>query len=562
MNEFIARIIELLYSGDVSVFLKSLLLGDKTEFYQNAALYVSMSRAGIMHIVAISGMHVTFIVSFIKLIFGNSKKSNIICLILVWLFAFITGASPSAIRAAIMLTSALLAPLFNRESDSLRSLIFAAVIILIFDFQSIKNISFQLSFAATAGIILFAAPIYTRLISKFGFDKIRSYLFGVISSSLSVMIFTIPITAYHFGSVQLLSPITNILILWAVSICFIFGYISLFIGAFSPIIAKPFVFVVEILVKYIIFIAKQISRISFSNLYLNNQYTIWWVLLIYIFFIGAYLLRKNYLYPALISFTCLVCMLTAVKLSYSNLDGLFTAVNVGQGQSIVAFSKDSTIVVDCGNTGTINDAGEITGQYLLSRGRKDIDLLVLTHLHRDHCDGVPILLELLNIKRIALPYNIEDEDGEFEEIKKAAENHGTEIIYIYGDTPIKYNNLSLFLMMPMDAGDSNEKCMMVLMTVNDRDILITGDAGNSAERELLRNYDIKNIDFLIVGHHGSKYSTSEELLENIGSHTAIISTGENGYGHPTYETLSLLNNFGYNIYRTDLNGNIEIRINE
>ena len=123
MSNFIAGIIELLYSGDVAIFLKSLLLGDKTEFYQNAALYVSMSRAGIMHIVAISGLHVSFIVSFVKLFFGNSKKYNIISLLLVWVFVFITGFSPSALRAAIMLTSALLAPIFKRESDSLRSLI-------------------------------------------------------------------------------------------------------------------------------------------------------------------------------------------------------------------------------------------------------------------------------------------------------------------------------------------------------------------------------------------------------------------------------------------------------
>lgn len=562
MSNFIAGIIELLYSGDVAIFLKSLLLGDKTEFYQNAALYVSMSRAGIMHIVAISGLHVSFIVSFVKLVFGNSKKYNIISLLLVWVFVFITGFSPSALRAAIMLTSALLAPIFKRESDSLRSLIIAAVLIIIFDVQAIKNISFQLSFGATAGIILFSNPIYFKLISKFGFGRFRSYLFGVISSSLSVMVITIPITAYHFNSIQLLSPIANIFILWAVSLCFILGFVSIFIGALSPIIATPFVYVVQFLVKYIFFIAKQISNISFSNLYLCNSYTIFWIILLYVVLIGAYLFRKKFLFPALISIFTLFFMLLSIKYSYSNLSGLYTVVNVGQGQSIVAISQNSTVVVDCGNTGTINDAGEITGQYLLSRGRSDVDLLVLTHLHKDHCDGVPFLLEYIDVKKIAIPYDIQDDDGMLEIIKSSAESHGTEVIYIYGDTQVNYNNLNLFLMSPMESGDSNEKCMMVLISLDNRDILITGDAGKTAEHELLDSYNIKDIDFLIVGHHGSKYSTSEELLKTVGSHTAIISTGENGYGHPTYETLSLLNNFGYNIYRTDLNGNIEIRINE
>ena len=100
--------------------------------------------------------------------------------------------------------------------------------------------------------------------------------------------------------------------------------------------------------------------------------------------------------------------------------------------------------------------------------------------------------------------------------------------------------------------------MMMEYSFGDFDMLVTGDAPKAAEKELLARVPLRNLELLIVGHHGSRYSSSGELLGSIGADTALISVGYNTYGHPTYETLERLNAYGYSIYRTDLNGTVEI----
>lgn len=560
MKEYIAGIIELLYSGDAAVFMKALLLGDKTEFYSSAVMYVNMSRAGIMHTVAVSGMHVSFVVGFVRLLFGNSRRSSLICLLFLWLFVAMTGFTPSAMRAAFMQTTLLLAPFFRRENDSLRSLIFAALIILIIDFTAITNISFQLSFGAMAGITLFANPIYIRLSEKLPAGRFLSYLIGIVSSSVAVMIITIPVTAYHFGSVQLLSPLTNLLVLWAVSVAFILGYVSVFTAFLSPFLAKPFVFIVTLCIKYINSVAGFVSSLSFSSLSIKSEFILIWIILVYALFIGAFFLKKRYILPAVLSLASLAVLFAAARISEENLDGSFSVIDVGQGQCIAAVSGDSTVLIDCGNTGISGNAGHAAAEYLLSYGRNSVDYLILTHLHEDHVSGIPVLMELTDVGTILIPDDVPDDDCRLEEIMDCADRHGTNIFYIHGLENFSSGGIDISLLPPTESGDANERCMSVIAGIGKRRILITGDAGKSTERELAESYDLSGIDFIVAGHHGSKYSVSEELLNETGSHTAIISTGANSYGHPTYETLSLLSEKGFDIYRTDLNGTVRIRI--
>ena len=113
---------------------------------------------------------------------------------------------------------------------------------------------------------------------------------------------------------------------------------------------------------------------------------------------------------------------------------------------------------------------------------------------------------------------------------------------------------------PENNHQENENCLFVKVSLDEYDMLITGDSSSAAEKEFLYEHDINGIELLIAGHHGSRYSSCGEFIGSIGADTAIISTGYNSYGHPTHETLERLAAYGYNIYRTDLNGNIEIRI--
>jgi len=122
ISHWLSSRIEDIFPEDTAVFMRSLMLGDKTDFYGDESLYVSMSRAGLMHIVAVSGMHISFLVNFLYHIFGKGKYGAVICLLLVWLFALVTGFGPSVVRAAFMFSTVLMAPVLRRENDHITSL--------------------------------------------------------------------------------------------------------------------------------------------------------------------------------------------------------------------------------------------------------------------------------------------------------------------------------------------------------------------------------------------------------------------------------------------------------
>ena len=252
-------------------------------------------------------------------------------------------------------------------------------------------------------------------------------------------------------------------------------------------------------------------------------------------------------------------MLVSARLYYSHGPGTIAVLDVGQGQSIAVMSGDSTVMIDCGGGAKQQRAGETAGAYLLSRGRDRIDALVLTHLHSDHANGVQMLMEMVDVDTLYLPIEPNDDDGLLEPILTSAAAHGTTVVYISADTGVNFGNINLTLYAPAEAGDANERCIMCLASIGDYDMLVTGDAPAAAEREFISAHPLHDAELFIAGHHGSKYSNSVELIESIGAHTAVISVGYNSYGHPTQQTLERLSYFGYNIYRTDLNGSVEIR---
>ena len=157
---------EKIFPADTAVFMKSLMLGDKSEFYNDDALYCAMSRAGFMHIVAVSGMHVSFLVGLLQFILGRGRRSAVICIALVWLFVLVTGASPSAVRAGFMQSMLLMAPVLRRENDAVTSLSAILALILLSNPYAAASISLQLSFGAMAGIICFSGKLFEAAMNK------------------------------------------------------------------------------------------------------------------------------------------------------------------------------------------------------------------------------------------------------------------------------------------------------------------------------------------------------------------------------------------------------------
>ena len=259
----ISKFADAFFSPDTGVFMRSLMLGDKTDFYRDLPLYASMRGAGFMHIVAVSGMHIAFLVGMIQLLFGARPASSVFGILLVWFFVFMTGASPSAVRAGTMQTILLMAPVFRRENDGPTSLAAALALILLMNPFSCASVSLQMSFSAMAGMILLAEPLTDAMLAAFRLNeqsRLRAPV-AVIAASLAVLATSAPVTVLHFGTLAVYSPLTNLLGLWAVSLCFCFGYLSCLSGMLFLPLGRLLAFPAEMLARYLMMLARLICRL-------------------------------------------------------------------------------------------------------------------------------------------------------------------------------------------------------------------------------------------------------------------------------------------------------------
>ncbi len=567
ISRAVCGVIERIFPQDAAPFMKSLLIGSRTELYGDYGTYMAMGRAGITHIVAISGMHVAFLISLVQLILGLSRRSSVCCIAAVWVFVLASGASPSALRAGVMQSLLLIAPLFGRENDAPTSLLAALALLLCVNPYAAASVSLQLSFGAVAGLMLFSRGIsdcFTSWLPNNIIGRVLRWPLEIAASSLAVMVFTVPLSALHFGYVAILSPLANILCLWAVSLCFCLGYAACFIGLIFAPFGRLLAWGVSFLARYIIRTACFVSDFSFAALYINDWLNLLWLVLIYLLFIIAALSRlprwAKLSMPAALSVISLVLLLRANAIGAVRGAGTITVLDVGQGQCISIISGDSTVLIDCGGIYSLDNAGETAGSYLLTHRRTKIDTLLVTHLHADHANGIARLMELVDVGEIIIPDGVPDDDDMLSEIASAAEKHSVTLRRITQDECLSVGNIALALYAPPADGGTNERCMIIRATIGEYDMLVTGDSPKSMELCFAEENDIDGTELLIVGHHGSKYSSCYEFLSAIDADTAIISVGYNNYGHPTNETLERLAACGYNIYRTDLNGNVEIRL--
>lgn len=174
--EMIAKRMDEVFDQTAAPFIKALIIGEKSDLYDDDALYVLLSRAGLMHVAAVSGMHVSFLIAFLRFLFGKGKRSALVCILLAWAFVAVSGMTPSAVRAAFMQTMLLLAPLFNRENDPITSLSAALAMLLLINPFAAVNISLQLSFTAMLGIVLFFERIQETLMRPLGGRESRAYV--------------------------------------------------------------------------------------------------------------------------------------------------------------------------------------------------------------------------------------------------------------------------------------------------------------------------------------------------------------------------------------------------
>ena len=549
--------------GDTEGFAAALLLGDRSgiDYETNTAFKVS----GISHIIAVSGLHVSILFGLIYTLSLHKRfLTGLLGIPLLILFAAVVGFTPSVTRACVMQILMLIALLANKEYDPPTALAFSVLVMLAVNPLVAASVSFQLSVSCMAGIFLFSGKIsnwlkelrfFKRIKGRKFVVKCKGWLISSIAVTISSAVFTIPLVATYFETVSLVSILTNLLTLWVVS--FIFYGLMLLCGVsfLSTAAASAVGWLISWPIRYVAGAAKLLGGFPLAAVYTKSIWIVLWLALCYGMLVLFLLAKRKR--PVL--FTCLGAISLCAALLISWIVPLtdrcrMTMLDVGQGQCILLQSDGKTFMVDCGGSSD-SFAADQASEYLLSQGVSRLDGIILTHYDADHAGGVQNLLTRISTDALYIP-DVSD-DGS---IKLELMNLNMPVFLVASDKKITFGGAEITIFASESTNGGNESGLSILFRKENCDILITGDRGQLGEMLLLHRTDLPQLDVLVAGHHGSAWSTGEELLAKTAPETVMISAGRNNpYSHPSPVLLDRLEEWGCIVYRTDLMGTIIYR---
>lgn len=558
--------LNLLMSPDQAGTLSAMLTGDRQFLEDGNKLDYQMS--GVMHVLAISGLHITLIGSlFYQLLFllelPRLAASLISCAGTV-LYCVFTGAPPSAVRAAIMFTVMTGARLFYRTYDSLSALSLAAILMLAFNPGLLFYSGFLLSFGAVVG----AASLYPALLRIFPSDywrhgsrwKLRFE--RILQTSLSwtaISLFLLPLTAYYFYEVPALSFLPNLIIVPCMSFVMILGIAGTVLGYFVYLPARILLLPVDAALHTFSLLTHLVRKMPGSTIVVG-QPSLWQVAL---FYLGIYTAAKMICLHADLSEGRTGMLRVSLLLFLLSMAVLFTrfrppfqisALSVGQGDCIEWQLADGTAFMMDGGSTSENLVGKYRIiPYLKQQGVREMEGIFLSHDDADHINGAEELLQAIaedetaiKVKNVFLPIwlkNTEKGNRLAEEAREA----GAEVRFLQQGDQIAAGQMTINVLHPLRRGqgeeDGNAGSMVLKVSYKDFDALLTGDLEGLGEKEILPALD--DIEYLKVAHHGSRYSTSDRFLGIVKPEIAVISAPKVSiYGHPHKETLERLKRAG------------------
>ena len=558
----IIGILDQTFSEDVRGFARALLLGDSSllDYEADTAFRVS----GIRHIIAVSGLHVSILLSLVCLFCG--RRRFLIAFVgvpVLAIFAAVAGFTPSVVRACIMQGLMILALLFKKEYDPPTALSFAVLVMLLANPMTITSVSFQLSVGCLVGIFLFYRRINIWLTKRVGAEKgmtvklrLLRWVCGSVAVTLSAMITTTPLSAWYFGAVSLVGVLTNLATLWVVSFIFYGIMLVCVLGAFLPTVASAVAWVIAWPIRYVVMVARLLSGSVLSAVYTCSIYIVIWLALCYLLLCVFCLSKKKHV--GFLALCMAAGLLVSVACSWIDpqLDRYrVTVLDVGQGQAILLQSQGRCYLVDCGGDSD-EAAADAVCERLLSQGISQLDGVILTHYDKDHAGGVIPLLQRMNARQLFLP-----DIADLGEIRSTLQQRYSEgAVLVDKFTELSWGQTKISMIPASGNKKGNESCMSILFQPENCDILITGDLSHSGEQALTQEIQLPELELLVVGHHGSADATGLPLLSATRPVAAVISVGKNNsHGHPSEDVLDRLRLFGCRIWRTDLDGTILFR---
>ena len=564
------RIIDRLHSSRHAGFLKGIIFGYRADI--SSEVKQSFMDTGTIHILAVSGSNVAFVAAIFFSILGffrlPRKAVGGVAILGLVAYMLITGSSASVVRATIMAIVLLCGTLFERKADIYNSISVAALILLLWNTNTLFDVGFQLSFAAVISIVYFY-PRLESLIKKIPkrFEEVKGVdtVLKLFAVSLAAQLGTVPFTAYYFGRVSIISLVANIPVVPISGLNTFIGAAEIMFYPISPWIAKLYAAVNDFLVWFLLGFVKQAASVPFAY-FEAWHFSAVFVIGYYILVIGIFNLNL----PRVRAWLLIIVLTLSNYVLYSNIWFLIhpkctvTIIDIGQGDAIlIEFPNNKRILIDAGPLSQKFDAGEHTVvPFLKRKGISKLDYLLITHPHIDHFGGAGSVLKLLRIDTIMMA-SFTMSNHQVKDVLEIAEaRHTGEKIVRTGSRVYIDSNARVYVLHPdsnhIAEKNPNNSSVVVKIIYGNSSIMLVGDAEVVTEQRMMPRYGaFLSSDILKAGHHGSITSSSEEFLKIVNPRIALISVGNhNKFRHPSPFTIWRLKFNSIDIKRTDKLGAI------
>jgi competence protein ComEC len=540
--------------------LGAMLLGDRAGL--SPEIRRRLRNAGMIHLVAISGLHVGLLV---LTVLGLARRSGLgrgLCLVAAFFllpsFAIAVGGRPSVLRASLALLVALSGRWLGRDGDGRNALALVAAGMVLFRPALLLDPGFQLSFLATAGILLLTPLLAARI-------PVPAVPASVVALSLAAYLATAPIVAHHFG---LLAPVGVAANLLAVPLCLaalLTGLAAILcdgLPALGGLTATAATWTVDAMVLVANGFAARgpgpLRVAAPGAAALVAYYTLGWA--------ASFASRRD-------ARRLLLCAWAVVSLHVhlgpppARGNGSFEAVliDVGQGQAVALQGPGGTVLlVDAGgSTSERFDPGErVVLPWLIQRRVRRLEALILTHEDADHAAGGLAVVEGIEVGELWLGPGWH-RSPLLRRLVGRARLRGAAVVMVERGARMRRGDLSVEVLSPTrneSALRANDRSLVLLAGEPPARILISGDIERSGERLLLDSGRPLDAEALVLPHHGSRSSSTEPFLERVGPELALVSCGRfNHFGHPHEVVLARLRRLGATTWRTDRHGAILLR---